>query len=67
MRRLLTIVFAVSCSAPAFAQTPPTIPFDAATDPDETQPWTICISNGPTQYLFTNDQEPTRTTGACRR
>src|SRR6266540_3150263 len=32
MRRLLTIAFALSCSAPAFAQTPPTIPFDAATD-----------------------------------
>jgi len=26
--------------------------------PDETQPWTICITNGPTQYLFTSDQEP---------
>jgi sugar lactone lactonase YvrE len=28
--------------------------------PDETQPWTICITNGPTQYLFTSDQEPGR-------
>jgi sugar lactone lactonase YvrE len=28
--------------------------------PDETQPWTICISNGPTQYLYTSDQEPGR-------
>jgi hypothetical protein len=28
--------------------------------PDETQPWTICISNGPTQYLFTSDSEPGR-------
>jgi len=27
---------------------------------DETQPWTICITNGPTQYLFTSDQEPGR-------
>jgi len=28
--------------------------------PDETQPWTICITNGPTQYLYTTDQEPGR-------
>jgi len=28
--------------------------------PDETQPWTICITNTPTQYLFTSDQEPGR-------
>ena len=28
--------------------------------PDETQPWTICISNTPTQYLFTSDSEPGR-------
>ena len=28
--------------------------------PDETQPWTICITNGPTQYLFTSDSEPGR-------
>jgi hypothetical protein len=28
--------------------------------PDETQPWTICITQGPTQYLFTSDQEPGR-------
>jgi len=28
--------------------------------PDETQPWTICITNGPTQYLFTSDNEPGR-------
>ena len=31
-----------------------------ANRPDETQPWTICITNGPTQYLYTNDQEPGR-------
>ena len=23
--------------------------------PDETQPWTICITQGPTQYLYTSD------------
>jgi len=28
--------------------------------PDETQPWTICITNGPTQHLYTTDQEPGR-------
>jgi hypothetical protein len=32
----------------------------AAHPPDETQPWTICITNGPTQYLFTSDSEPGR-------
>jgi hypothetical protein len=28
--------------------------------PDETAPWTICITNGPTQYLYTSDAEPGR-------
>lgn len=28
--------------------------------PEETQPWTICITQGPTQYLFTSDSEPGR-------
>jgi len=28
--------------------------------PDETAPWTICITNGPTQYLYTTDAEPGR-------
>jgi DNA-binding beta-propeller fold protein YncE len=28
--------------------------------PDETMPWTICITQGPTQYLYTSDQEPGR-------
>ena len=31
-----------------------------ANPPDETQPWTICITNSPTQYLFTSDSEPGR-------
>jgi len=30
------------------------------TPPDETAPWTLCITSGPTQYLFTTDQEPGR-------
>lgn len=28
--------------------------------PDETQPWTICLTNTPTQYLYTSDSEPGR-------
>jgi hypothetical protein len=28
--------------------------------PDETAPWTICITNGPKQYLYTSDSEPGR-------
>jgi hypothetical protein len=32
----------------------------APNPPDETAPWTLCISNGPTQYLYTSDQEPGR-------
>lgn len=31
-----------------------------ANRPDETAPWTLCMTNGPTQYLFTSDQEPGR-------
>jgi hypothetical protein len=32
----------------------------AANPPDETAPWTICITNGATQYLYTTDSEPGR-------
>ena len=32
----------------------------AETRPDETQPWTLCITNTPTQYLFASDEEPGR-------
>jgi len=28
--------------------------------PDETAPWTICVTQGPTQYLYTSDSEPGR-------
>ena len=28
--------------------------------PDETAPWTICITSGPTQYLYATDAEPGR-------
>jgi hypothetical protein len=31
-----------------------------ANPPDETAPWTICITQGPTQYLYTSDNEPGR-------
>ena len=32
----------------------------APNPPDETPPWTLCITNTPTQYLYTSDQEPGR-------
>jgi NHL repeat len=31
-----------------------------ANRPDETAPWTICITDGPTQFLYAADQEPGR-------
>jgi sugar lactone lactonase YvrE len=31
-----------------------------ANRPDETRPWTICITNTPPQYLYTSDEEPGR-------
>jgi len=31
-----------------------------ASAPDETQPWTLCITSGATQYLYTSDSEPGR-------
>ena len=31
-----------------------------ATRPDETRPWTICITNTKPQYLYTSDEEPGR-------
>src|ERR1700737_3254025 len=31
-----------------------------ANPPDETAPWTICITQGPTQSLYTSDSEPGR-------
>ena len=31
-----------------------------ANPPDETAPWTICLTQGPTQYLYTSDNEPGR-------
>ena len=31
-----------------------------ANPPDETAPWTICITQGQTQYLYTSDSEPGR-------
>jgi DNA-binding beta-propeller fold protein YncE len=31
-----------------------------ANSPDASQPWTLCITNTPTQYLYTSDQEPGR-------
>src|SRR5260370_36305532 len=31
-----------------------------ANRPDETRPWTICITNTTPQYLYTSDEEPGR-------
>lgn len=31
-----------------------------ANPPDESAPWALCITNGPTQYLFSADSEPGR-------
>jgi len=36
------------------------LPANPAMRPDETQPWALCITNGPTQYLFAVDDEPGR-------
>jgi hypothetical protein len=41
---------------PILGNTAPGIP----NRPDETQPTTICITQGPTQYLFTSDLDPGR-------
>jgi hypothetical protein len=38
----------------------PVLGNQTANPPDETQPWTICITGGPTQYLYTSDSEPGR-------
>ena len=44
-----------------YDKTRPPVLGNVRTDrPDETQPWTLCISNGPTQYLWASDQEPGR-------
>ncbi|HYM25529.1 MAG TPA: peptidyl-alpha-hydroxyglycine alpha-amidating lyase family protein [Vicinamibacterales bacterium] len=47
-------------SAPYDKKRHPVLGNLSANPPDETQPWTICITNGPTQYLYTSDQEPGR-------
>ncbi len=35
-------------------------PLVLANRPDNTEPWTLCISGGQTQYLFAADEEPGR-------
>lgn len=40
---------------PALGNMPP-----PASRPDQTQPWALCITNTPTQYLYVVDSEPTR-------
>lgn len=36
------------------------LPADPQTRPDQTAPWTMCMTNTPTQYLFVMDSEPGR-------
>jgi DNA-binding beta-propeller fold protein YncE len=38
----------------------PTLAAVPANAPDESAPWAMCLSNGPTQYLFVVDSEPGR-------
>src|SRR5436190_2962496 len=50
----------VHISVPYDKKRHPVLGNAAPNPPDETQPWTICITNGPTQYLYTSDQEAGR-------
>ncbi len=47
-------------NAPYNKQRQPVLGNRPANPPDETAPWTLCITNTPTQYLFTTDAEPGR-------
>jgi len=47
-------------NAPYNKQRQPVLGSRPANPPDETAPWTLCITNTPTQYLFTTDAEPGR-------
>ncbi len=50
----------IALNAPYDKKRHPVLGGIAPNPPDETQPWTICITNGPTQYLYTSDSEPGR-------
>jgi DNA-binding beta-propeller fold protein YncE len=47
-------------NAPYDKKRHPVLGNSAANPPDATQPWTLCITNTPTQYIYTSDQEPGR-------
>jgi hypothetical protein len=50
----------VFLNVPYDKQRHPTLGNVSRNPPDETQPWTICITNGPTQYLYSLDRDPGR-------
>jgi hypothetical protein len=50
----------IHLSVPYDKKRRPVLGNPSANPPDETQPWTICITPGPTQYLYTSDSEPGR-------
>ena len=50
----------ITMVAPYDKKRHPTLGNTPNAPPDEAQAWTICISNGPTQYLFTSDDNPGR-------
>jgi 6-bladed beta-propeller protein len=50
----------IHLSAPYDKQRHPVLGNLPPNRPDETQPWTICVTTGSTQYLYTSDQEPGR-------
>ena len=47
-------------NAPYDKKRHPTLGSTPANLPDETQPWTLCITNTPTQYIYTSDENPGR-------
>jgi hypothetical protein len=55
-----TFVRFIHLTAPYDKKRHPVLGNLSANPPDETAPWTLCITNTPTQYLFTADQEPGR-------
>ena len=50
----------ITMVAPYDKKRHPTLGNIPATLPDEAQAWTICITNTPTQYLYTSDDNPGR-------
>lgn len=50
----------ITMVAPFDKKRHPTLGNTPANLPDEAQAWTICITNTPTQYLYTSDENPGR-------